>query len=89
MTITQTVEIPADRWLYIKVPQEIPAGKAVLAFTPMTNIQNAETDKKISLTKEEIEEMIKNSPILNKLSGILHTDMSIEEIRSKRLVKHL
>ena len=35
MTITQTVDIPADRWLKIKVPKEIPAGKAILAFTPI------------------------------------------------------
>jgi len=28
MTVTQTVEIPADRWLNIKVPDEIPEGKA-------------------------------------------------------------
>jgi hypothetical protein len=34
MTIEQTVEIPADHRLTIEVPPEIPAGKAVLAFTP-------------------------------------------------------
>jgi hypothetical protein len=33
MTIEQTVEIPADRRLVIEVPPEIPAGRAVLAFT--------------------------------------------------------
>ena len=30
MTITQTVEIPADRRLIIEVPREVPAGKARL-----------------------------------------------------------
>jgi len=35
MTITQTVEIPADRRLTIDVPPEIPAGKAVLTFKPV------------------------------------------------------
>jgi hypothetical protein len=34
MTIEQTVEIPADHRLTIEVPLEIPAGRAVLAFTP-------------------------------------------------------
>ena len=89
MTITQTVEIPADRWLNIKVPQEIPAGKVILAFTPVTNEQKADTDKKNYLTKKAIEKMLQNSPILHKLSGILHTDMTIEEIRTKRLAKYL
>ena len=37
MTITQTVEIPADRRLIIEVPREIPAGKAILTFTPATD----------------------------------------------------
>jgi hypothetical protein len=34
MTITQTVDIPADHRLVIDVPREIPAGRTVLAFTP-------------------------------------------------------
>jgi hypothetical protein len=32
MTITQTVEIPADRRLTIEVPREVPTGKTVLIF---------------------------------------------------------
>ena len=34
MTITQTVDIPADHRLTIDVPREIPAGPTVIAFTP-------------------------------------------------------
>jgi hypothetical protein len=34
MTIEQTVEIPASHRLTIEVPREIPAGRAILAFTP-------------------------------------------------------
>jgi hypothetical protein len=37
MTIEQTVEIPADHRLTIEVPPEIPAGRAILAFTPAGN----------------------------------------------------
>ena len=33
MTITQTVDIPADR--RITVPREVPTGRVVLTFTPM------------------------------------------------------
>jgi hypothetical protein len=32
--ITQTVEIPASHRLTIDVPREVPAGPAVLTFTP-------------------------------------------------------
>jgi len=34
MTIEQTVEIPADHRLIIKVPHEVPAGRTILTFTP-------------------------------------------------------
>ena len=34
MTITQTVEIPADRRIILEVPREVPVGRTVIAFTP-------------------------------------------------------
>jgi hypothetical protein len=34
MSITQTVDIPASHRLTIEVPREIPAGRAILTFTP-------------------------------------------------------
>ena len=37
MTITQTVEIPADRRLVIDVPSEVPVGQVILTFTPAAN----------------------------------------------------
>jgi len=36
MTITQTVEVPESRRLIIDVPREIPAGKVIIAFTPVS-----------------------------------------------------
>jgi hypothetical protein len=35
MTITQTVEIPANHRLTIDVPREVPEGRAILVFAPM------------------------------------------------------
>ena len=34
MSVTQTVEIPADRRLILDVPGEVPTGSVVLTFTP-------------------------------------------------------
>ena len=34
MTIEQTVEIPTNHRLIIDVPREVPAGRAVITFTP-------------------------------------------------------
>jgi len=36
MSVTQTVEVPASHRLTIDVPREIPAGKTVLIFKPVT-----------------------------------------------------
>ena len=49
MTIEQTVEIPADHRLTIDVPREIPAGKAILAFTPADAQQEKTVKPLISL----------------------------------------
>jgi len=37
MTVTKTVEIPANRRLTVDVPREVPVGPVILAFTPAVN----------------------------------------------------
>jgi len=44
MTITQTVEIPADRRLTIDVPHEVPTGPVILSFTPAAKAASGEAD---------------------------------------------
>ena len=39
MTITQTIEIPADR--RITVPSEVPTGRTIIAFTPARSSANS------------------------------------------------
>jgi len=36
MSITQTVEVPANHRLTVDVPREIPTGPVILTFTPKT-----------------------------------------------------
>ena len=40
MTITKTVDIPSSR--LINVPDEVPTGRVVLTFTPMTETEAVE-----------------------------------------------
>jgi hypothetical protein len=90
MTIEQTVEIPADRRLIIDVPREVPVGKTVLAFTPVFETAAsvpASTGEKIRLTQSMINELLRSETLCS-LTGILHTDISVDEIRSERLKKH-
>jgi len=99
MTITQTVDIPADRRITLEIPREVTADKAyvIVKFPvpekPQTEsaIKPKASNKKIGMTRAEIDEFVKNAhtPILDKLTGILHTDMTVDEIRMARLAKHL
>ena len=99
MTITQTVEIPENRRLYLdlEIPRDVQAKKAYITVqfpAPAEAKSEAESKtegKKIGMTREELDEFLKNAhtPILDRLTGILHTDMTIEEIRMARLAKHL
>ena len=36
MSLEQTVEIPPNHRLLVAVPPEVPAGKAILTFTPLS-----------------------------------------------------
>ena len=56
MTITQTVDIPANRRLTIDVPPQIPAGPVILSFTPI----HALSKKKDPSTIEEALQMAKD-----------------------------
>ncbi|MDR2094463.1 MAG: hypothetical protein LBP76_02960 [Treponema sp.] len=82
MTIEQTVEIPADHRLMIEVPPEIPAGRAVLAFTPApenpVKVKPADSEKR-------------PTPISDRLLGIASQagDISLDELRAERLSKYL
>ncbi|MCL2232253.1 MAG: hypothetical protein FWB99_04160 [Treponema sp.] len=53
MTITQTIEIPADR--RITVPYEVPTGPVILTFTPVKG------EKKPRMTEEAEKEWLNNN----------------------------
>ena len=89
MTITQTVEIPADRRIMLEIPSQIPTGKARVELNVIPLANEAEKPEKLRLTKEMIEEMRQNCPDLQALTGILHTDMTVEQIKEERLAKYL
>jgi hypothetical protein len=36
MTIEQTIEVPANRRIFLDIPPQIPVGKVILTFTPAT-----------------------------------------------------
>jgi hypothetical protein len=86
MTVTQTVDIPADRRVFFEffAPKEIPTGPARLELkvTPVLERQG-----------KPVPEVDKGSttPITDSLVGIISSlgDISLEEIRDERLAKYL
>ena len=96
MTLTQTVEIPADRRVRFDfiVPREIPEGTAQVEFNIFPSVKKEKKpadNGKIRFTRKELDEMVKNSPTLHKISGILSHlgDVDLDEVRMARLAKHL
>ena len=64
MTITQTVEIPADRRLIIDVPDDVPIGRANVEYK-ITPIVNKNTKRGIT-GQDELNWINKNIEWLNK-----------------------
>jgi len=98
MTITKTVEIPDDRRLIIDIPNEVPTGRTniILQFPDKKDTQPLKpvlNNGKLKLTRKEIDELRKDCPITQSLTGILEglapNDISIEQIRDERLAKYL
>ena len=97
MTITQTIEIPADRRITLEVPREIPAGATarveynVIPFVKKEEKPVSTTSPKLRLTKKELDEMLENCPITQELSGLLSGlgNITVGQIREERLAKHL
>jgi hypothetical protein len=60
MSITQTVEVPANHRLTIDVPREVPTGPVVLIFKPITETgietgEQASTDEALASARGILE----------------------------------
>ena len=64
MTVTQTVDIPANRRLTIDVPKEVPAGKTVLIFKPVSDASPHRT------AQEAIDRDFGNTPGIDPMEAI-------------------
>jgi len=89
MTITQTIDIPADRRITLEVPCEIPTGPVVLTFTPASAVKHGSA---VAITSEKPgEATVRNTPRADRLLGAAMGlgGISLDEIRDERLSKHL
>ena len=104
MTITQTVDVPADHRVFFELlaPREIPAGKAKVEVK-LTPVVEKQADQKSEPAFKNAEEWANRraeflaelrsqpTPLADSLSGILSDlgDITLEQIREERLAKYL
>ncbi|MCL2763514.1 MAG: hypothetical protein FWD36_10000 [Treponema sp.] len=83
MTITQTIDIPADRRVFFDFPREVPMGKAQVELRVIPFVKNS--DKAVENTSEC------STPHTDALLSIFSkiSDVNLEEIRNERMARHL
>ena len=104
MTITQTVDIPADHRVFFEflAPREIPAGKTKVEvkLTPVVENQTDQRSAEPVLSadgggsphSDALKRILSQpTPHADALLGILSGlgDITLEQIRDERLAKHL
>jgi hypothetical protein len=96
MTITQTIEVPADHRVFFEflAPREIPAGKArvEVKVTPVIEKQDKPAEGRTKPYPAALAELLSQpTPHADALLGILSGlgDITLEQIRDERLAKHL
>ena len=45
MSLTQMIEVPANRRITLEVPREVPVGPVILTFTPKEPVQEPKKDR--------------------------------------------
>jgi hypothetical protein len=87
MTITQTIEVPADHRVFFEflAPQEIPAGKArvEVKVTPVVEKQDKPAQKSAD------EGGTPHTDALFALLAPIRGTVDVDEIRTERLARHL
>ena len=84
MTIEQTVEIPADHRLTIEVPPEIPAGKAILAFTSFDRTRPGLTERQKAAVRK-CRGIAKGVLSSDESLKMRREDMELEEVKYRRI----
>ena len=89
MTITQTVEIPDSRWLNIKVPREVPLGRAQVELKIIPFIKKEE--KPVADAYEAITNLwgvgkrMGSTLTVEQFYEMRREDLRLEEEKSNRL----
>jgi len=90
MTVEQIVEIPANRWIAIEVPQTVPVGKTILSYTPVSVSQTANVSLRTTAEARQIEEAKAANPNRKPIShyfGILSPETYGDPVAYQRKLR--
>ena len=91
MTITQTIEVPANRRVFFEflAPQEIPTGKAKVEMKLTPVVEKHKEHSSETVFKYANEKATPHTDALLDIISKIDGDINLEEIRMERLAKHL
>jgi hypothetical protein len=88
MSVTQTVEIPANRRITLEVPPEVPVGRVILTFTPAVSPDFDTTDTPRARNKaawEKLRELTKDSKLtVESFLEMKNADRALEAVIEER-----
>ena len=82
MTITQTVEIPASRRIFLDLPIDVPVGKAKITVTPQTE----KSTENIYETATSLRGLAKKWVLPLLLSGFMKCSRKICVLKKKNTI---
>jgi len=88
MTITQTVEIPADRRVNIEFPKEVPTGRTSIVIQfPTQKREKHKTVEEMHASLEKVRAILRDAPILSNESfeEMRRQDLELELAKHPRL----
>jgi hypothetical protein len=84
MTITQTVEIPENRRIFLDLPLDLPVGKAKVTVTPQTEKPSASVYEAATSLRGFAKKM-GSTLTVERFHEMMREDKHLEEEKYKRL----
>jgi len=85
MTITQTVEIPVNRRIFLDLPLELPVGKAKVTVTP--HVEKPATNDRKATKLRGLAKKMGSTLTVERFLEMRQEDLSFEEEKFERFFK--
>ena len=83
MTIEKTIEVPANRRIFLDLPPEVPMGKVKVTVTPQTEIPSAQTYETVTRLRGLTKRM-GSTLTVERFLEMRQEDLRLEEEKNNR-----